>query len=631
MVKERAFSYFISSRYRYEIDRAIGDYAFENSDSFSLERIEEVTCIDCLGFDVKKSWIRDLPELKIEFDIAVVAELVFTGRAGLSTSEETKDEWFLVTATVDFDDLDEGFSITEIQIYDRGYNPHIDYNESLTPCISDKDTEHIAEKFLQTYYPETLQDITPVNVDTVVNRMGLTYEKRHLSSDLSIFGQIFFAPSETETYPDDSVTPIIEKFQKGTILIDDRVFFLRNYGSVRHTIIHECIHWYLHRKKFLLAQCLKEAGSGYKCRITGEQQVKEKSNEAWFLEWQANKIASKVLVPQIPLKMKFNEYLRAERELRPGTANVYLLGAIMKRLSDFFGVSLQVIKIRLEECGLSMARGLFDYCDGRYLKPYAFKKDSLKENETYTIGCADLILETMKNPELGELMRNAQLVYSDSHLVINDPRYIEQKEHGRELTEYARLHLDECGIKFTIETTTSTKGTNYYRECILCRGFTGALKAGCKFDGISNKDKVAQAKAIKQHQREANKLMDCIIKSSLTASIINLMKEKKITVETLAERSSISDRQVTRLRTGETEQPELETIVAIAIGLDIPEDVSTLLLEVAGHTLLAYKEEHMLYKFFLSDPCEMPIKECNEMLIANGYEPLNSSMTKRRK
>ncbi len=97
---------------------------------------------------------------------------------------------------------------------------------------------------------------------------------------------------------------------------------------------------------------------------------------------------------------------------------------------------------------------------------------------------------------------------------------------------------------------------------------------------------------------------------------------EKITVEALAERSGISNRQIIRLRTGETEQPELDTIVAIAIGLDIPEDVSNLLLEVAGHKLLAYKEEHMLYKFFLSDTCEMSIQECNEMLIASGYDKL---------
>ncbi len=597
MQKKRLFSEFICSQYLREICSAIEEFAMENPDLFNLKVIDTVSRVECECVYPKKTWIRDLPALELEFDMAFEAELNFFEFSHRREEEEPVTQWFLVSGVAD---LKNGLTITEVQLYEKNYKAQSDYTDSLSPCIYEKDTERIAQRFLNEYFPETLEQGCAVDVDTVVRRMGLRVEKRHLSSDLHIFGQILFETSKTEVYDKH---PMLEEFQAGTILIDDRVFFLRNYGSVRHTIIHECIHWYLHRKTFILAKLMKQAESGFKCCITGHMQSHEQSNDAWFLEWQANKIAAKVLVPEPVLKS-----LKFEGSMADS----------VKKVAAFFGVSIQVAKIRMIECGFNLAEGVFDYCDGRYLKPYAFRKDALKSDETYTIGCQDLIIEKMKNPELGSLMDKTQLVYTDSHLVVNCPKYVENKE----LTEYARMHLDECAIKFSVATKTGHNCTVSYRECILYRGFNGSVKAECRFEEEANKNTLSQAKAVLQHERHVNELLDCLIATSFTQTLINLMKKQGIKVEDLASSSRVSPRQITRLRTGETENPELETVIALAIGLDLPHIVSMEFLKIAGYTLRRTTSSHMMYDFFLSDCCILSVNECNQMLIAKGFEPL---------
>ena len=621
--KEPNFSSFICSRYEAEINLEISNYACDNSGSFRLKNIDEATSVDCDYIRPKKVWIQDMPGLKLGFYLAVEADLVFHEQTFYKDKDEEKSLWFLITAEVDFDDLDDGFVISEVQEYEKGFATDIDYDDSLSPCITEADTEGIADAFLKRYYPAIFQNDSMVDIGAIVNGMGLWIENRHLSKDLHIFGQIFFRTSTTETYPDNCEGPVMETFREGTILIDGRVSFLRNYGSVRHTIIHECLHWYLHRKKFLLAECMKLSESGFKCCITGDMQGHEKSDAAWFLEWQANKIASKVLVPETVLKRKVGEYLEEERTNNQGTPDVYLVTSVVEKVADFFGVSKQVAKIRMEECGYAIVKGAYDYCNGAYLKPYAFSEGPLKEKETFTIGCEDLIILSMQNPELAQLMSNGQLVYSDSHLVVNNPRYIEKKKSRTELTEYARMHLDECGIKFELNTITKHDGATYYRECVLCRGFNGPLKAEYKFKKIDNEDNMAKANAVIQQAERTNELLACVADNPFSQALVNLMEAQHMTVDDLAWESGISDRTIQRYRNAKTKNPKLSTVVAMAIGLDIPYVVSMKLIEAANLKLIPNNEERMLYIFFLSDACTMTVDECNDILKAHKLEPLN--------
>ena len=54
-----------------------------------------------------------------------------------------------------------------------------------------------------------------------------------------------------------------------TILVDLETYFLYNLGKVNNTIVHECVHWDLHRKAFELERLYNNEASRIKCQVAG--------------------------------------------------------------------------------------------------------------------------------------------------------------------------------------------------------------------------------------------------------------------------------------------------------------------------------------------------------------------------
>lgn len=84
------------------------------------------------------------------------------------------------------------------------------------------------------------------------------------------------------------------------MLIDPDTFLKRNFGTKRNTIAHECVHWVYHRRYYIAANRLgnkqsiayrEPAGIGY------DTLPKKWSDEDW-MEWQANNIAPRILMPK---------------------------------------------------------------------------------------------------------------------------------------------------------------------------------------------------------------------------------------------------------------------------------------------------------------------------------------------
>ena len=67
-----------------------------------------------------------------------------------------------------------------------------------------------------------------------------------------MFGQIFFQDSIAEIYDEKLCQNVEEEVSAKTILVDPETYFLYNLGKVNNTIVHECVHWDLHRKAFEL-------------------------------------------------------------------------------------------------------------------------------------------------------------------------------------------------------------------------------------------------------------------------------------------------------------------------------------------------------------------------------------------
>lgn len=107
--------------------------------------------------------------------------------------------------------------------------------------------------------------------------MGLTVLRHSIAKDKSVFGQIYFCDSEAELYDSDNSANEKVSVSAGTVIVDPTVFLQRNIGAYNNTIVHECIHWDLHKKAFALKQLFDGVASKIGCKV--ESGVYENSRE----------------------------------------------------------------------------------------------------------------------------------------------------------------------------------------------------------------------------------------------------------------------------------------------------------------------------------------------------------------
>ena len=108
------------------------------------------------------------------------------------------------------------------------------------------------------------------------------------------------------------------------------------------------------------------------------------------------------------------------------------------------------------------------------------------------------------------------------------------------------------------------------------------------------------------------------------AALILLMDERRITVEQLAETSGLSEKTISRLRSGGN-NPSLPTVIAICIGLSLDNYMGEQLVNVAGYSL-GGRAVDRAYSFLLGMACFITVLEANEFLKKMGF----SALTKNR-
>lgn len=173
--------------------------------------------------------------------------------------------------------------------------------KSLVPVISKAKFDDVAAEFLGDYYPEALARPMPVPIVDIARKMGLRVITNHrLSEDFSIFGQMCFTSGLATIYDKDEDEYRDIRVRRGTMLIDPDTINLRNVGCMKNTVAHECVHWYKHRNYHLY-----ERGIGETPKLTNRCPVEEKDDrfrEEWtdidWMEWQANAIAPRILMPK---------------------------------------------------------------------------------------------------------------------------------------------------------------------------------------------------------------------------------------------------------------------------------------------------------------------------------------------
>ena len=230
------------------------------------------------------------------------------------------------------------------------------YLRSLVPRMYKTEFDSRATEILSEYCPEALKRPMAVPIEEIArDKLHLLIKEYHLSEDLSILGQMCFTDGLVEIYDPDE-DEYREVFVKAkTMIIDPDTYLKRNFGSRRNTVAHECVHWIYHRNYFLAMEALKTGRAvAQRCPIEARDEAyKEVWSDIDCIEWQANGIAPRILMPKETIFEGFQMIVeRSKRNKFISAGLVPKAKWILEQFAGFYQVSQTSAAIRLTELGL---------------------------------------------------------------------------------------------------------------------------------------------------------------------------------------------------------------------------------------------------------------------------------------
>lgn len=462
MAAGRSFADYVKRKCYNGLFSAAENYIRENAGSldFRTSRVHRVGDLELQDATIERVYVSDLPGMKVAFDVGVELEVLIKEDDYHYDETDIKYPWIRISCEGDLSKALDDWKITNVEPFDKKNAPFNSLSDALVPYIKHDDLDKAATLFLKEFYPEALE-ITkrgkpPVWVDPKVlaERLGLKIKSQRIREDASVFGQLYFVDTDAEMYDANTGECKMIHIDGQTIVVDPRNFLLRSLGSYNNTIIHECVHWAKHRKVFELEKLFNDDASCISCEVVGGAASSASKQATEMMERQANQLAPRIQMPAGPFRAKANEYITKFMKETNARHEVDVMEMVITQLETAFGVSKQAAKIRLVELGFESAIGTYTFLDGHYVKPHAFRRGSLKVNQTFSISAQDAGVERFLNQELKELTQSGDYLFIDNHFVYNAPLYVDRHENGQLiLTEYARTHMDECCLVFDMKVT----------------------------------------------------------------------------------------------------------------------------------------------------------------------------------
>ena len=626
----RSFSKYLEGEYYNEIAGELELYIADNGRGLNLYScsVPDPQEIELNDFRVMSVNFRDTDSSQLIFTASIRAEIDIPGCESEDYENRRLERWFSVSFTAT---LRNGLRNVEIQrvceYTKERFNAEDALSRYLVPYIHTGSLEKHAEKFLRKYCPEALERPMALPIPDVLSKMKLSVLFAPLPA--GVFGQTYFKDAAVDVFEDERCREVVNvRIDAGTILVSPDCCFMRNVGSVNNTIVHECVHWDKHGKFFELQKLLNPEITSLSCAVVdGDKRVSaELSEELKWMEWQANALAPRIMIPARTGRAKLNEILRRLNEEMPGCGGVVIMELAVNEFAEFFHVSMTAAKIRAVELGFEQAVGVFNYVNGRQCPTYSFAPGSLKSGQTFVVDRSNAIFESMLNPDLAEVIRDGLFIHAGGMFVINDPKYVDTRE-GKEaaLTPYALGHIDECCLVFNLTTSLSAEyDESFYRVCFLCRDADSKNYVEAKYNPYEeqNQDVRQRAREMKIISGEAQRLSKIAesLPSSFSGTLNAHIKRKRLTNEKLEERSHISARTIQDYRNKADAKPTLQSVLALCIGLNLHSAFFYDLIAKAGYNIMNINEEFMMYRYLIDNHYMETIDRWNDLLSDTDFK-----------
>ncbi len=619
------------------IYRKVNSYVIENRADFDVESrtLEEVNYAEVEDLSIHRILIFDEPGNAIKFDVVAKTNLEVKGYRGKHYESDNVQQWFRVSCSGVLDSGLKALRILDVEIYDHRQNP-VDNKlpTSLVPIIKKDEFDAVAEAFLTNYFPEALEIPTPLPVKNIASRMGLEIDELSLSRNLTVFGMIVFSKCTSIYFDDNDSTYEPKTLNRGTIIVDPDVYFKRNLGCWNNTVIHECVHWFLHQKHFELVQLFDKSAVLISCRVNEPQNSSVVDwDDEQLMEWQANGITPRILMPRKMVIQKANEIMDEFRGCFPDASQIDAFDYLIPELANYFGVSKQSARIRLLDLGFREAEGSHAFIDDHYVGSYSFKAESKNADQTFCINPEDAFRLYSSDDAFRGFLDSGNYVYVDNHFVLRDPKFLEATgEGGVRLTDYAKDHIDECSLRFDLKSSSrASLNVDIYLETSLFRSVDSGYQKEPAFNvDKHNQELMEKAEAIGRNVAEELNFVKSQ-KGSFCQEVMAHVKRRGYNKPTFCEKTLLSERMFERIQTDSLRRNlKPETVMQICIGLDLGIAYGEALFEKAGHKLCG-SELHLAYKQILATCQGLSVYECNEILASIGLPLLAKRSNYRTK
>ena len=590
-----------------------------------------VDYIDVENLNLMSASIDFTDDSKIEFDLHVNSDISYVEVKGKYRDREANGTriWLTLSCKARIEDEIKGFFINSVDEYNKS-RPSRSLDDSLVPYISKVEYEKYANEILTKYYPEAAKGDEPIDPRIIAKRMGFTIIERSIRKDKSIFGQIYFDECSAILFNDKTDVDEEITILANTIIIDPKANDKYSYGSENITIAHECVHGYLHRKAFKFAKIInKGITDTLSCMNTGEIKGIEKNGNLNYMECQANGIAPFLLLPSNRLIRKYRHEVDQLIHLcfmEEPDAIEMAIGYV----ATAFNVTKYAVKKRLFDLGFNEVGGACNFIDGDYVRPFSFKKGSIKADETFVISFDNFL--AMINDNKSNILITLSMgdyVFVENHLCVFDEKYVTKNCNGcLVMTDYGRTHVDECCLKFKIKSKNKFESQEFVMFCYLARGTGCDLGFDITISGgsldLTNPNDVEKITTYSNNVKNTIKAIKGMEFSDALSYIIDYQGlEIKEFTEDPEDSSSLSMRQVERYKNGETKNLNKRVVIALCLALNLPLQISEVLLEIAGFKLTTSEEDTLLLTI-LSTMRGRKFDEINSILTSRGFKPLIS-------
>ncbi len=517
--------------------------------------------------------------------------------------------------------LPDGYEMKEcgIAIYDKQEaDPGLPLSEYLVPVLNESDIEEEANDLLRKYYPEALLEPVSIDAEKLAERMGLAVLDVSLVSEEILMGQSIFYDGTVRVVESGKVVDL--PVRAGMILVNSGC----EMDAVQRssTIIHECCHHYEH-DLFVWAQKLYKGDAvGIDCPVNPGAYPSSGRSPLYWAERQARLMTYRIKMNRfqtVRAVSQFTEaYERGHKRVNPGNK----LEWVIHKVADTFCTSVECARNRMEELGFEQVRGVLNYVNGAYIPPYFFGDGVLKKGQTFVIGIREATAEYGRNESFRKVIASGFYIYVEGKFCLNKRKYIRRDAHGNaHMTEYARAHTEECCLRFAVVYHDS--GARYEwgqfnrsgKRVEVC-GKTVIVPENAAEPGLgSEKDFAAMI-------RWATSVNKTIAPMDFSEALVFLMTERKVSIDTLEEKSMLSVSTIKRLRNDGEYRVTAEQVVALAVGMSLPPIVSYELLRKAGLVMKNNIRDNT-YGMVLSVMYTSDINTVNCFLVSQKFSPLS--------